>query len=102
MLRVSTEQNVVSLAIALEGPIAGPWVEALSQTWGESAPSLGTRELLIDLRNATDADAIGIRVLREIYTQTAAHFLTGNPWTKYLAEEITRGHLFQTCESVAG
>ena len=95
MLRISTEQNVVSLAIALEGPIAGPWVAALSQTWGESAPSLGTRELLIDLRNATDADAIGIRLLREIYYQTAARFLTGNPWTKYLAEEITRGRAIQ-------
>jgi hypothetical protein len=91
MLRISTEQNVVSLAIALEGRIAGPWVAALSQTWQESAPSLGKRELLIDLRNTTDADAIGIRLLREIYSQTAARFLTGNPWTKYLAEEIIRG-----------
>jgi hypothetical protein len=47
--------------------------------------------LLNDLRNTTDADAIGIRLLREIYSQTAARFLTGNPWTKYLAEEIIRG-----------
>ena len=91
MLRISTEQNVVSLAIALEGRIAGPWVAALSQTWQESAPSLGKRELLIDLRNTTDADAIGIRLLREIYSQTAARLLTGNPWIKYLAEEIIRG-----------
>lgn len=98
MLRISTEQNVVSLAIALEGQIAGPWVTALSQTWDESAPSLGRRELLIDLRNATDADALGIRVLREIYSQTAAHFLTGNAWTKYLAEEITRGRTLQPSE----
>ena len=91
MLRISTEQNVVSLAIALEGPIAGPWAAALSQTWGESAPSLDKRQLLIDLRNATDADAIGIRILREIYSQTAARFLTSNPWTRHVAEEITRG-----------
>jgi hypothetical protein len=91
MLRISTEQNVVSLAIALDGRIAGPWASELSQTWSESAPSLGTRQLLIDLRNTTDADAIGIRVLREIYSLTAAQFLTGNAWTKYLAEEIMRG-----------
>jgi hypothetical protein len=54
--------------------------------------------LLIDLRQATEADALGIRVLREIYSQTRAQFLTGNAWTKYLAEEITRGQAIQPDE----
>jgi anti-anti-sigma regulatory factor len=97
-LRISTEQNDVSIAITLEGRVAGPWAAELGRTWSELAPSLGTRKLLVDLRDTTYADASGVQVLREIYSQTAAEFLSSSPWTKYLAEEITRGSALQTEE----
>lgn len=95
-LRISTEQNEVSIAITLEGRVAGPWAAELERTWAELAPSIGKRKLLIDLRETTYADAIGVQVLREIYSQAAAEFLSSSPWTKYLAEEITRGSAIQT------
>jgi hypothetical protein len=50
---------------------------------------------MIDLRNATYADATGLKVLRDIYSETSAEFLTSTPWTKYLAEEVTRGSAIQ-------
>jgi anti-anti-sigma regulatory factor len=74
----------------LEGRVAGPWADELSRTWTELAPSVGTRKLSIDLRNATYADGSGIRVLREIYSSTTADLVTSTPWTQYLAEEVTR------------
>ena len=54
--------------------------------------------MLVDLRNTTYADAIGVQVLREIYLQTDAEFLSSGPWTKYLAEEIMRGSAIRTDE----
>ncbi len=97
-LRISTQQNADTTVITLEGRIAGPWATELSRTWSELAASLGTRKLSIDLRNSTYADATGIQVLRKIYAQTAAEFVTGTPWTQYLAEEITRQNATQTEE----
>jgi hypothetical protein len=89
-LRITIEQNPASIAIILEGRIIGPWAAELDRTWSELAPSLGTRKAAIDLRNATYADATGIHVLHRIYSETAAELITSTPWTKYLAEEVTR------------
>ena len=89
-LRISIEPKATSIAIILEGRIAGPWAVELDRTWSELAPSIGTQKVLIDLSNATYADANGIRVLHKIYSQTAAELITSSPWTQYLAEEVTR------------
>jgi hypothetical protein len=89
-LRITIDQNAASIAMVLEGRIAGPWAAELDRTWSTLAPSIGTRKLSIDLRNTTYADAVGIRVLHQIYKQTTAEFVTSTPWTEYLAEEITR------------
>lgn len=89
-LRISVNQNPASIAITLEGRIAGLWAEELGRTWTELAPTRGQRKFSIDLSNATYADATGLRILREIHEQTGAELLTSSPWTKYLAEEVTR------------
>jgi hypothetical protein len=51
---------------------------------------VSSRQLSIDLRETTYADAGGIQALRTIYSQTGAAILTATPWTQYLAEEIKR------------
>lgn len=89
-LRISIQQSADAVGITLEGRIAGPWAAELSRTWLELVPSLGTRKLSIDLRNATYADADGTQALRQINSETHVAFITSTPWTKYLAEEITR------------
>jgi anti-anti-sigma factor len=99
-LRITIEQTNVSVTFTLEGRIAGPWAAELSRSWVDLTPPLGTRKMLIDLRNVTYADAAGIRVLRDIYSQTNAELLTSSPWTKYLAEEITRGSATHTHEEL--
>lgn len=89
-LRISVQPNSESIAIVLEGRVAGPWAEELSRTWAEVAPTVGTRTVSLDLCNTTYADAAGIAALRQIYGTTAAQIVTSSPWTQYLAEEITR------------
>jgi len=89
-LRITIQQDANTARIKLEGRIAGPWATELRSAWEKWAPSLGQRKLSLDLRNTTYADALGIRVLREIYSQTEAELGTGTPWTQYLADEITR------------
>jgi anti-anti-sigma regulatory factor len=98
MLRISITQTAETVTIILEGRVAGPWAEELQRSWAEVAAAVGKRRVAIDLRNTTYADAIGIRVLREIFGKTAAELITGSPWTKYLAEEVTRGSAIQSNE----
>jgi len=98
MLRISVSTNQDSIRFTLAGRLAGPWANELGRAWTELAPTLGDRKLLIDLRDATYADATGLLVLRDIYTQTTAQFITGSPWTRYIAEEVTRPVIIRNAE----
>lgn len=76
------------MTLKLEGRLAGPWVAELDHLWERTASKRAERNLSIDLRATTFADADGIRSLRNIYSETHAQLLTGTPWTQHLAEEI--------------
>jgi hypothetical protein len=89
-LRITVEENAEAMVFKLEGRIVGPWAAELDRLWAQTSPSLAARKLSLDLRETTYADAGGIRVLRAIYSQTAAVILTSTPWTQYLADEVTR------------
>ncbi|MGC1424564.1 MAG: hypothetical protein WA815_19575 [Terracidiphilus sp.] len=73
----------------LEGRVAGPWASELDRVWLETAPRLASKKLIIDLHNVTYADVAGKQVLRTIYAQTRATFITNTPWAQFLAEEVT-------------
>lgn len=73
----------------LEGRVAGPWANELQRVWGETAPQLLSKRLIIDLQNVTYADAAGKQVLREIYSRTNAEFIAATPSSQFLAKEIT-------------
>ena len=72
----------------LEGRVAGPWASELDRVWVETAPQLASKKLIINLHNVTYADETGKQVLRTIYDQTHAEFVTNTPWTQFLAEEV--------------
>ena len=95
-LRITVEENKEAMTIKLEGRVTGPWVAELDRLWHQASPTLGSRQLSLDLRETTYADAGGIEALRTIYSQTKAAILTSTPWTKYLAEEISRENLKQS------
>ena len=89
-LRITVEENKEAVTIKLEGRVTGPWVAELDHVWAQASPTLGSRQLSLDLRETTYADAGGIKTLQAIYSQTKANILTSTPWTQYLAEEISR------------
>jgi hypothetical protein len=89
-LRITIQNEEKTLAIILEGRVAGPWVAELSRAWLETAPFLGQKSLTIDLKNVMYADASGKQVLREIYSQTHAKLIANSPWAQYLADEIVQ------------
>jgi anti-anti-sigma regulatory factor len=90
MLRISINPSDQGTVIKLEGRVAGPWVAELSRTWKDQAPLLERRKLILDLRDITFSDSAGTQVLRDIYAETRAGLIAGNPWTDFLAEEIKR------------
>jgi|SRR4249919_2997884 hypothetical protein len=90
MLKITVEESKVAETIKLEGKIAGPWVEELNRTWQALMPSLGRKQLHLDMRGVGFVDGKGRHLLREIYQQTNACFHTDSPLTRYFADEAMR------------
>ena len=87
MLRITDQQVQGAHIIKLEGKIVGPWVDELKRAWSSIAPSLGSKELQLDLRDVAFADNKGKQLLQEIYRKTHARFLANSPLTQYFADE---------------
>lgn len=90
MLRITVAESESAETMKLEGKIAGPWVEELSRAWHELKPSLGQKQLKLDMRSVAFVDGKGRQLLREIYQQTKACFLTDSPLTQYFADDAMR------------
>lgn len=90
--RNTFNQNSNEIMIKLKGRIAGPWAADFGRLWEEKAPATAQKQLSLslDLRETTFVDSGEIKALRAIYSQTGANFLTGTPWTNYLAGEVAR------------
>jgi len=89
-LRISIDENTQAIVMKLEGRVAGPWAAEFERVWVETVPLLAKRNLILDLREVTYADAYGTRLLAEVYAHTRAKVLAGTVWTHSLAEQISR------------
>jgi hypothetical protein len=87
MLRITLQENEKVHSMKLEGKIAGPWVEEFNRSWQSLEPLPSSRELQLDLREVAFVDAKGRELLRKIYQQTNACFLTDSPLTRYFADD---------------
>jgi ABC-type transporter Mla MlaB component len=90
MLRITVEDGEKNQTIKLEGKIAGPWIEEFERTCQSVLPSLGAKELHLDLRGVGYVDANGRALLREIYRKTNARFLADSPLTRSFVEDAVR------------
>ena len=90
MLKITVQDGDKSQTIKLEGKIVGPWVEEFRRTCHSLVPSLGSKELRLDLRDVAFVDASGRELLRKIYQKTKAHFLADSPLTRYFVEDAMR------------
>ncbi len=88
-LRITFQDTDEAIEMRLEGRVAGPWASELDRVWVDTAPKLAAKKLIIDLHNVTYADVAGKNVLKAIYAQTHAEFVTNTPWASFLAEEVT-------------
>jgi ABC-type transporter Mla MlaB component len=87
MLKITIHGDAKAETMQLEGKIVGPWVDELSRAWQSLAPSLGSKELCLDLRGVAFVDSEGVKLLSEIYRKANARFLADSPLMKYFADE---------------
>jgi len=87
-LRITIHETDDSMAIQLEGRIAGPWVAELGNAWAEAASRLNSRKLSLNLCDVISVDSGGKQILMSIYAQTGASLIAHNPWTQFLASEV--------------
>src|SRR5690242_11635248 len=76
VLKITVEEKGQLVTLKLEGKITGPWVAEFSRTWQSLAPSLDSKKLFLDLREVTQINAEGRRLLAEIYDKTGAEIQT--------------------------
>lgn len=90
MLRISIREEPAGVTLKLEGKVSGLWTGEFGRAWQKLAPSLGSRKLTVDLCGLGFVDAHGVQLLREIYENTQAAFITDSPLTKYFADQAMR------------
>lgn len=90
MLKITIQEDAKAQTMRLEGKLVGPWVEEVSRAWQSLAPSLGSKELRLDLRGVAFVDADGVKLLRAIYRKVNARFLADSPLMKYFADEAMK------------
>jgi len=69
MLRITLHETDSAIKMVLEGRVAGPWVQELSRSWGETFPRVDAKKLAIDVRDVTYADGAGKQMLKSIFSQ---------------------------------
>ena len=92
MLKITVQEDERTIGLTVEGRLAGPWTAELGRAWVEVVPRIAGKNLILDLRDLTYADAAGKQLLCTIYANTRAELVTSTPWSQYLAEEITGSH----------
>lgn len=89
-LRITVGDTPSVLTLRLEGKASGAMVDELRRSWSAIHPELGSRQLVVDLRDAIYIDKAGLEVLADIHRQTGARFEANSPLTQYFAEQATK------------
>jgi len=88
MLKITTQTSANETIFALEGKLAGPWVEELENCWQQVA--IGDQRIQVMLNAVTFIDGAGRKLLADMHRQgvvlAAEGFLM-----KAIIEEIMRG-----------
>jgi outer membrane protein len=69
MLRITIEQNPGKISLTIEGKLAGPWVAALEQSWGDLRRNSAGESLSVNLCGVSFIDAAGKALLKAIHNQ---------------------------------
>jgi anti-anti-sigma regulatory factor len=77
MLKITTLTNAESIALRLEGRLAGPWVQELERCWDSVVGSTTNHPLTVDLSAVTYVDSAGKDLLKKIHKQGARLVASG-------------------------
>jgi len=77
MLRITTTNEANSLTFKLEGRVAGPWVNELSDCWRNRLAGGDVSEIKVDLRGVTFVDAAGKQLLAAMVREGAELIASG-------------------------
>jgi anti-anti-sigma regulatory factor len=89
MLRITVAAGTYGAVVAIEGRLAGPWVDALRTSWRALAATRDPRSIRVDLDGVTFIDAAGKALLWAMHEQGADLRATGC-MTRAIVEEISR------------
>ena len=90
MLRITATTRGPRAWIALEGRLAGPWVDELRACWLQERARLEPASIQIDLADVVFVDAAGKQLLRSIHEQ-GAQFSAANLLMRAILEDIASG-----------
>ena len=90
MLKITVLDEPAAVAIKLEGRLGGAWTTELDRTWKTLAACLNSRKCSLDLCDVTYVDRDGRDLLREIYKQSGASFVSNTPLSKQFAVDAMR------------
>lgn len=90
MLKISKHENGSGiLTLKVEGKVIGAWTTEFQRVWASLHPSLGPRQLCIDICGVTYLDDQAQQLLKEIFRATGANILADSPLTRQFADEAT-------------
>jgi anti-anti-sigma regulatory factor len=88
MLKITTQTGANETIFALEGKLAGPWVQELQSCWRQAA--IGDQQVRLVLNAVTFIDGSGIKLLADMHRQGVVLAAEGF-MMKAIIEEIMRG-----------
>lgn len=87
MFRISTIDDNDERRLIVEGTLVQPWVDELRRNWSDADQSLGGRQLVIDLTNATAIDAEAEATICELMKK-GAKFRCSGVLTRHLLQQL--------------
>jgi hypothetical protein len=87
MLKITTDTNLGTATLKLEGKLAGPWVPELERIWQASLTDPTCKSIVVDLCGVTFIDAKARELLTRVYCR-GARFKTSGFMAKSIMEEI--------------
>lgn len=88
MLKIDIIESPQEIRIILYGTLYDPWTSELNRVWEEKQKDLGSRQIIIDLKETTAIDRAGVRLLTEMY-HAGAKLVTSGVLTSYLVNPST-------------
>jgi len=89
MLRITNTTRPEGMTVALEGRLAGPWVDELARCWKTLTATQGVGSISVRLDGVTFIDAAGKALLRTMHEEGAALAASGC-MTRAILDEIRR------------